>query len=55
MPTPSRAILCGGQPETSLPSIRTDPESGRSTPRIDFITVDLPDPFGPMSPRISPA
>ena len=55
MPTPSRAIRCGGQPATSRPSTRTDPASGRSTPRIDFITVDLPDPFGPIRPRISPA
>ena len=55
MPTPSRAIRCGGQPATSTPSTRTDPPSGRSTPRIDFITVDLPDPFGPIRPRISPA
>ena len=28
---------------------------GPLDPRIDFITVDLPDPFGPIRPRISPA
>ena len=54
MPTPSRAILCAGQPATSTPPIFTDPASGFSTPRISFITVDLPDPLGPIRPRISP-
>ena len=54
MPTPSRAILCGGQPATSTPLMRTEPDVGLSTPRIAFITVDLPEPFGPMRPRISP-
>ena len=54
MPTPSRAILCGGQPATSTPLMRTDPALGRSTPSMHFITVDLPEPFGPISPRISP-
>src|SRR6516164_7778665 len=34
--------------------MRTEPASGRSMPMISFITVDLPEPFGPMSPRISP-
>ena len=33
------------------PSTRTEPASGRSMPMIDFITVDLPDPFGPIKPE----
>ena len=55
MPTPSRAIRCDGQPATSTPSIRTEPASGRSIPMMSFITVDLPEPFGPIRPRILPA
>ena len=30
------------------------PESGFRIPRIIFIVVDLPEPFGPRSPSISP-
>ena len=44
------------RPARDLPAV--DPHRsgvGRSTPRIDFITVDLPEPFGPIRPRISPA
>ena len=55
MPAPMRAILCDGQPATSTPLMRTEPASGRSMPMISFITVDLPEPFGPMSPKILPA
>ena len=55
MPAPIRAILCEGQPATSTPLIRTEPASGRSIPMMSFITVDLPEPFGPMRPKISPA
>ncbi len=43
-----------GQPATSTPSMRTWPAFGRSMPMMSFITVDLPEPFGPISPRISP-
>ena len=32
----------------------TAPAFGRSMPMISFITVDLPEPFGPIRPRISP-
>src|SRR5580700_2470329 len=55
MPAPIRAIRCDGQPATSVPLMRTDPASGRSMPMMSFITVDLPEPFGPISPRIFPA
>ena len=53
-PTPCRAMRWLGQPATSTPSIRTVPASGRSIPMMSFITVDLPEPLGPISPRISP-
>ena len=32
-----------------------EPASGRSMPMMSFITVDLPEPFGPIRPRILPA
>ena len=54
MPTPWRAMRCGAQPATSMPEIFTDPALGRSMPMMHFITVDLPEPFGPIRPRISP-
>ena len=42
------------QAAISTPSSSIEPAVGRSTPMIVFITVDLPEPFGPMRPRISP-
>ncbi len=54
-PMPARATLCEGQPAISVPSSRMLPAFGRSSPMISFITVDLPEPFGPISPTISPA
>jgi hypothetical protein len=32
----------------------TCPAFGRSIPITSFMQVDFPDPFGPISPRISP-
>src|SRR5580704_3199050 len=55
MPAPIRAMRCDGQPATSVPLMRTEPASGRSMPMISFITVDFPEPFGPIRPRIFPA
>src|SRR5271154_687397 len=55
MPAPMRAILCDGQPATSTPPMRTEPASGCSIPIMSFITVDLPEPLGPIRPRILPA
>src|SRR5438477_468102 len=40
---------------TSCPSTRTRPASGKSRPESTFISVVLPAPFGPSSPKISPA
>src|SRR5437870_10808365 len=39
---------------TSLPYTFALPESGFRIPRIIFIVVDFPEPFGPRSPSISP-
>ena len=44
-----------GQAGDLLALEQTEPAVGRSMPMIDFITVDLPEPFGPIRPRISPA
>ena len=38
----------------SLPSIRTHPALGRSSPPISIINVDLPDPEGPTMLTVSP-
>ena len=38
----------------SLPPILTDPASGRSSPSIIRIVVDLPAPFGPRNPVTVP-
>ena len=42
-------------PVTSRPSSRTSPRVGRSWPRMQLNSVDLPEPLGPMMPRISPS
>src|SRR5690606_4505141 len=38
----------------SRPSRRTDPSVGANSPAITLKVVLLPEPFGPISPRISP-
>src|SRR5215831_7992509 len=40
---------------TSSPSRRMVPASGRMVPAIRSSSVVLPEPFGPIRPRISPA
>ena len=45
---PSRARRCA-------PKSSTEPEVGRTSPAIIFIAVDLPAPFLPTNPYISPA
>ena len=39
----------------SFPKNRTDPALGRSAPAIRLNVVLLPEPFGPIRPRISPS
>src|ERR1700723_157891 len=55
MPKPFRAILCAGRPATFSPWKMTSPAVGRSMPMMVFIAVDLPEPLGPIRPKISPA
>ncbi len=42
-------------PVTILPSSFTSPSVGASCPRMQLNVVDLPQPLGPMMPRISPS
>ena len=44
----------GGTRETSWPSIRTSPSSGRSNPAMRRNVVVFPQPDGPSSERNSP-
>ena len=53
--TPSRLRSQGRMPVTARPSRRTSPALGCSWPRMQLNRVDLPLPFGPMMPRISPS
>ena len=42
-------------PVVALPSMRTSPSLGVNWPSTQLNNVDLPEPFGPMMPRISPS
>src|SRR5262249_47284043 len=53
--TPRRLRSDGRMPVTLRPSSCTSPALGASWPRMQLNRVDLPLPFGPMMPRISPA
>ena len=53
-PTPWWQIACAGKPAISSPSKRIEPDVGRSVPAIRLKVVLLPEPFGPIRPRISP-
>src|SRR6476620_6355022 len=44
----------GGRFERELPSKMTSPFPGRSSPASNLMSVDLPDPFAPMSAPIAP-
>ena len=44
----------GVRPPISAPSKRMLPAVGVSAPEMQLNAVVLPEPFGPMSPRISP-
>src|SRR5579859_7984049 len=52
---PSAARRCGARAVISRFSRNTPPRSGGRAPAIRLKTVVLPEPFGPRSPRISPA
>src|SRR5262245_44736754 len=52
---PERATLCDGREDSSFSSIRTRPEEGRMTPEMTLISVVLPEPFGPITARMSPS
>ena len=51
---PRRMRRCGGRVARSRPSNWIDPPP-RSVPAMQFTSVLLPEPFGPMSPTRSPA
>src|ERR1700722_1787128 len=51
---PARQIASAGSPAMSAPSKRIAPAFGRSVPAIRLNVVLLPEPFGPINPRISP-
>src|SRR5690606_18774882 len=52
--SPFRAMAWVSSPAIALPSKATAPESGLRKPEITLSMVDLPEPFGPRSPTISP-
>src|SRR4051794_8998636 len=47
-------IRCGAWPAISCPSNRIEPAVGTSVPDSMLKIVLLPEPFGPIRPRISP-
>ena len=51
---PRLMILCGGRPAISWPSKRIDPPEGGKVPDSMLKIVLLPEPLGPIRPRISP-
>src|SRR5690606_32360642 len=53
--SPSLQMRYGGRPPTSRPSSRTDPSVGANSPAMTLNVVLLPEPLGPIRPRISPS
>src|ERR1700722_10985402 len=51
---PRLMIRCGARPEISAPSNVIEPEVGGNVPDSMLKIVLLPEPFGPIRPRISP-
>ena len=51
---PLLMMRCGATPAISAPSNRIDPAVGTSVPDSMLKIVLLPEPFGPIRPRISP-
>ena len=52
---PRWQILSGVRPASSCAPKRIEPELGVSAPDTQLKRVVLPEPFGPMRPRISPS
>ena len=52
--SPRRQISLGGRPPMGWPSSVIDPAVGAYRPAITLKVVLLPDPLGPIRPRISP-
>src|SRR5690348_5306186 len=52
---PACATRYAGRPPISSPRKRTEPALGLSAPAIRLKVVLLPEPFGPIRPRISPS
>src|SRR2546425_7849316 len=52
---PACASGAGGPPPISAPRKRTEPVLGLSAPATRLNTVLLPEPLGPIRPRISPS
>src|SRR5262245_45693110 len=51
---PSLAISCTGNAVMSRSPSNTRPPSGRTTPLTALKSVVLPQPFGPIRPRLAP-
>src|SRR5690348_8740041 len=52
---PACATRYAGSPPISAPRKRTEPAVGLNAPAIRLNVVLLPEPFGPIRPRISPS
>ncbi len=52
---PRRRIRWAGSPPMGRPAKVMLPRSGRSAPAMQLKRVVLPEPLGPMTPRISPS
>ena len=53
--TPTRAFAAGGSATTSIPATTAEPEDGITRVVSIPTVVVFPAPFGPSSPKISPA
>ena len=51
---PRLMIACGARPDSSWPWNFIEPEVGANVPESMLKIVLLPEPFGPIRPRISP-
>src|SRR5262249_58341769 len=52
--TPGGRVAWGGGPPISSPRNLMEPPEGSTAPETQLKHVVLPEPFGPISPRISP-